>query len=476
MSRLLIQNGTIVTGDDQFAADVFVIGEKIHAIGPELGRRFAVPPDELVDATGCYVFPGGIDAHTHMELPLKTTTSSDTFASGTGAALIGGTTTILDFANQIPGKTLKSAVKDWHAKANGKALCDYGFHVSVTDFNERTRREIAECVDEGITSFKTFMAYKGALMIDDRQMLEIMEEVKIQKGLVLTHAENGDLIDHLVEKFRKAGSLSPKFHPLSRPVIAEAEACSRIIDLARFADCPLYIVHLSSQSGLQRLAPALETGTEQRRSGKSEKPRAPIIAETCPQYLLLDDSVYSQRGFEGAKYVLSPPLRKASDQKHLWAGLGSGMIKVVATDHCAFTSAQRRLGVKDFSKIPNGVPGVEHRMELLYSEGVHKGRLSLQQFVNITSTNPARIFGLHPQKGAIHAGADADLVVFDPNEEHVISSKTHHMNCDYSVYEGVPVTGACRMTILRGKVVVRRGKLLAPAGYGKYLPRQKFEY
>jgi len=466
MSRLLIQNGTIVTGEDQYAADIFIIGEKIHAIGLDLGHRFSVSADEIVDATGCYVFPGGIDAHTHMELPLKATTASDTFASGTGAALIGGTTTILDFANQVPGKTLKAALKDWHAKAKGKAVCDYGFHISVTDFTDRTRREIAECIKAGVTSFKTFMAYKGALMLDDGQLLQVMEEVKKQKGLVLTHAENGDLINFLIEKYRKAGSLGPKFHALSRPSIAEAEACSRIMDLARLADCPLYVVHLSSGDGLGRLAPKL---------CNAEK-RAPLIAETCVQYLVLDDSRYSQRGFEGAKYVLSPPLRTQSDQKHLWAGLASGMIRVVATDHCAFTMAQRRLGVKDFSKIPNGVPGVEHRMELLYSEGVHRGRLTLQQFVNITSVNPAKIFGLHPDKGSISTGADADLVVFDPNEKHVISANSHHMNCDYSIYEGMSLTGACRMTILRGKVVVRRGKLLAPAGYGKFLPRKKFEY
>ena len=466
MSELLIRNGTIVTAEDQFQADVYVRDEKIQAIGPELSRKYAkaLSPEQIIDASGCYVLPGGIDPHTHMDLPLKATSSSDDFESGTIAALHGGTTTIIDFANQVPGKSVKAAIKDWHKKAKGRAVCDYAFHVSVTDFNERTRREIRECVEQGIPSFKTFMAYKGALMIDDRQTLEVMEEVKKQGGIVLTHAENGDLISLLIDKNREEGNLAPKFHALSRPALAEIEACSRIVDLARFSGCPLYIVHMSSGGALERVRSAVEQNAIS----------SPVFVETCVQYLLLDDSLYSKKGFEGAKYVLSPPLRTKQDQETLWKGLGGNLVEVVATDHCPFTMKQRKLGQKDFSKIPNGVPGVEHRLELLFSEGVVRGRLTLQQWVDAVSTKPAKIFGLYPRKGALEVGADADVVVFDPNHQHQLSSKTHHMNCDYSVYEGRAVRGKCRTTVLRGKIAVDRGRLQLSAGAGEFLPRKSF--
>ncbi|OFZ56516.1 MAG: dihydropyrimidinase [Bdellovibrionales bacterium RIFOXYC1_FULL_54_43] len=462
LNDLLITNGMVVTADKKVRADIHVLGEKIAKIAPALSRKLpANPARRVIDAKGCFVFPGGIDAHTHMELPLKETSSSDTFESGTLAALHGGTTTILDFANQVRGGTLKGALDEWHAKARGKAACDYGFHVSVTDFNERTRREIRTCMDQGVTSFKTFTAYKGSLMIDDRQMIEVMKEVRDAGGIVLTHAENGDLIDHLIERFRAEGHYEPRYHALSRPPLAEAEAVSRIIDLANFANCPLYIVHLSSGAGLKRALGA--------RPG-----RAPVFLETCIQYLLLNESAYSKPGFEGAKYVLSPPLRGRGDQKALWAGLASDAVSVVATDHCPFMMAQRELGRKDFSRIPNGIPGVEHRMELLYSEGVAKGRISLEKFVELTSSRAAKIFGLYPRKGAFRPGADADIVIFDPKVRHVISSRTHHMKCDYSVYEGHRLQGKCRTIILRGQVAVDNGIARVGRGFGRFLSREKF--
>ena len=457
MSTLLIKNGTVVTASETFVADIYVEGEKIHSIGKSLNAT----ADRTLDAKGCYVFPGGIDAHTHMELPFMGTHSSDTFESGTLAGLHGGTTTIIDFAIQTQGDSLQSALNQWHEKAQGKAVGDYAFHVAVTDFNDSTRKEIQGLVEKhGVTSFKTFMAYKGALMIDDRQILGLMNETHKHGALVTTHAENGDLADMLVQENRAQGNTAPEFHALSRPPICEAEATGRIIDLAYQGQHPLYIVHMTCEEALDRVKRATE---------RNQK----VFVETCVQYLLLDDSKYKEPDFGGSKYVMSPPLRKKKDQDALWKAIEQNLVEVVATDHCPFCMDQKKMGLKDFSKIPNGAPGVEHRMELMYSEGVAKGRMSLNKFVEVTSTAPARIFGLFPRKGAIAPGFDADLVIFDPTVKHTLSAKTHHMNCDYSAYEGWQVQGKCRTTVLRGTVAVDQGKAHIGKGFGKYIARAK---
>ncbi|MBI4374215.1 MAG: dihydropyrimidinase [Deltaproteobacteria bacterium] len=454
---LLIKNGTVVTASGQYEADVYVVGETIQAIGKDL----KVTADRTIDAHGCYLLPGGVDAHTHMELPFMGTFSSDTFESGTLAALHGGTTTIIDFAIQTKGDSLSHALNQWHERADNRAASDFAFHMAVTDFNEKTRAEIREIIEKrGVTSFKTFMAYKGALMIDDRQMVELMGETRKWGGMVTTHAENGDLVDNLVQQFRKEGKLTPGYHALSRPPICEAEATSRFIDLAFQGNHPCYIVHMTCEEALNRVRAA---------TVRNQK----VYVETCVQYLLLDDSLYFRDGFEGSKYVMSPPLRKKKDQEALWSGINQNLVHVVATDHCPFCMSQKEMGKADFSKIPNGAPGVEHRLELLFSEGVQKGRISLNKFVEVTSTAPARIFGLAPRKGTIAVGSDADLVVFDPTVKQTLSARTHHMNCDYSAYEGWEVQGKCRTTILRGKVVVDEGKQLVEKGFGTYLSRTK---
>jgi len=458
MSKLLIRNGTIVTATDQYHADVLVEDEKISAIAATLN----VGADRVIDAEGCYLFPGGIDAHTHMELPFMGTHASDSFHSGTLAGLHGGTTTIIDFAIQTQGDSLESAIGEWHRKADGHAAGDYAFHCAVTDFNENTRQEIPRVINEhGINSFKTFMAYKGALMVDDRQMFELMKELVKHGGIITTHAENGDMVDHLVQKFLAEGKTEPRYHVLSRPPICEAEASGRVIDLAYQAECPLYIVHMTCEESLARVKAA---------TLRHQK----VHAETCVQYLLLDDSLYFQEGFEGAKVVMSPPLRKPKDQEALWAAINQNLVQHVATDHCPFCSDQKEMGIDNFSKIPNGAPGIEHRVELMYSEGVHQGRISLNKFVEVTSTLAAKIFGLFPRKGTIAVGSDADIIVFDPERKHTISADTHHMRVDYSAYEGWEVQGKCRTTILRGTVAVDDGLACVDEGFGNYLPRGPF--
>ncbi len=458
MSSLLIKNGTVVTATDRYEADIYVEGEQVRAIGRDLDYS----ADRTLDAHGCYVIPGGIDPHTHMELPFMGTYASDTFYSGTLAGLHGGTTSIIDFAIQSHGKSLNHAVDSWHEKADGHAVGDYAFHCAVTDFNENTKKEIPSIInDRGINSFKTFMAYKGALMVDDGQMFQLMEELVEHGGILTTHAENGDMVEQLVNRFLAEGKTAPKYHVLSRPPECEAEASGRVIDLANQTGSSLYIVHMTCEEALQRVKAA---------TLRNQK----VHVETCIQYMVLDESLYFQEGFEGAKVVMSPPLRKAKDQEALWAGINQNLVNTVATDHCPFCMDQKAMGIDDFSKIPNGMPGVEHRMELMYSKGVVDGRISLNKFVDTTSTAAAKIFGLFPKKGTIAVGSDADIVIFDPNVKHTLSVDTHHMNCDYSAYEGWELTGKCRTTILRGKVVIDEGKADVEEGYGQYLPRGKF--
>lgn len=453
---ILIKNGNVVTATDNYLADIFIDGEVVVTIGKDLN----VEADEIIDATGKIVFPGGIDPHVHLEMPFMGTYSSDSYETGTRAALYGGTTTVIDFILQTQGQSLQSAYDEWSARASGNAIGDYSFHMAVTDFNNETKKEIKHFIEDiGITSFKTFMAYKGALMIDDRQMIGLMEEVKKCGGLINVHATNGDMIDYLVQKHREEGKLSPLYHYLSQPEITEAEASERFIDMASYTGCPGYIVHLTCEGALN----AVRSAT--RRNQK-------IFVETCIQYLLLDASLY-EKDFEGAKWVMSPPLREKKDQETLWAGINQGIVNVVATDHCPFMWEQKLMGKDDFSKIPNGHPAIENRIELLFSEGVSKGKITLNKFVEVACTNPAKIFGMFPRKGTIAIGSDADIVIFNPEEKHTLSAKTHHMNVDYSGYEGWELTGKVKTVLLRGKVAINDNTCKLNKGEGKFIKRDK---
>jgi dihydropyrimidinase len=453
---LLIKNGRIITSAEDYHADIFIEDEFITSIGNHLTNK----ADEVIDAEGLLIFPGGIDPHVHLDMPFMGTYSSDNYETGTLAALHGGTTMVIDFILQTQGKSLHHALEAWQSRSNGNCYGDYSFHMAVTDFNDDTKKEIIEMVEqEGITSFKTFMAYKGALMIDDKQMVALMQEVKKCGGMVTVHATNGDMIDYLIGKHRGEGKLTPLYHYLSQPEITEAEATGRFADMAYYTGVTAYVVHMTCEGALNHIRDI-------------EKRNQKVYAETCIQYLILDASLY-ERNFEGAKWVMSPPLRQKKDQDTLWAGINQGTVQIVATDHCPFMWEQKKMGEEDFSKIPNGHPAIENRMELLFTEGVQKGKITLNKFVEVTSTNAAKIFGMFPRKGCIAIGSDADLVLFDPEKEHTISSSTHHMNVDYSAYEGWKLKGKCQTTILRGKVAVDKGEVKIEKGYGKFVRRSK---
>lgn len=452
---ILIKNGRIVTASDDYIADVLIEGEIVKAIG----RSLEVEADKVIDASGKLILPGGIDPHVHLDMPFMGTFSSDSYETGTRAALYGGTTMVIDFILQKQGHTLREALEEWRGRSNGNCYGDYSFHMAVTDFNDHTKPEIAEMVAEGIVSFKTFMAYKGALMIDDRQMIGLMEEVKKCGGLINVHATNGDMIDYLVAKFKAEGKRAPLYHYLSQPEITEAEASERFTDMAYYTGCPGYIVHMTCEGALNAVRQAT------RRNQK-------MFVETCIQYLVLDASLY-EKDFEGAKWVMSPPLRERKDQEALWAGINQGLVQVVATDHCPFKWEQKLMGKDDFSKIPNGHPAIENRMELLYSEGVDKGRITVNKFVEVACTNPAKIFGMFPRKGTIAVGSDADIVIFHPNEKHVLSADSHHMNVDYSGYEGWEITGKVKTVLLRGQIAIEDGECRIEKGYGQFIKRNK---
>ena len=452
---ILIKNGTVVTAADLHRADVLIEGEHVKAIGHDLNAEGA----EVIDAKGMFVMPGGIDPHVHLDMPFMGTFSSDNYETGTLAALHGGTTTVIDFILQTQGKSLRHALEQWQGRMNGNLYGDLSWHMAVTDFNDDTKKEVKEMIEqEGITSFKTFMAYKGALMIDDRQMVGLMNEVKAHGGIVTVHATNGDMIDFLVQKNRAEGNMAPLYHYLSQPEITEAEATGRFADMASYTGVPAYIVHMTCEGALNHVRDAA------RRNQR-------VLAETCIQYLLLDASLYEKS--DGAKWVMSPPLREKKDIAALWGAIDQGTVQVVATDHCPFTMEQKAMGKDDFSKIPNGHPAIEHRMELLFSEGVNKKRITLNKFVEVTATNPAKIFGMFPRKGTIGIGSDADIILLDPNEKHILSAKTHHMNTDYSGYEGMELTGRVKTTILRGQVAVHYGEVRINKGYGKFVKRAK---
>src|ERR671913_1198116 len=452
---ILIKNGTIVTATDQYLGDVLVEGEKITTIGTAL----AMPADRVIDARGKFVMPGGIDVHTHMDMPFGGTTSADDFESGTIAAAFGGTTTIVDFAIQYRGETLHQAFETWSQKAAGKAAIDYGFHMIITELTDQVEEEMDAMVRQGVSSFKLFMAYPGVFMLDDASIFRAMLRTGKNGGTICMHAENGGVIDVLVKKALAEGKTAPKYHALTRPARAEGEATHRAIALAEMADVPVYIVHLSA-------AEALEMVTEARDRG------LPAYAETCPQYLFLSYDNYEEPGFEGAKYVMSPPLRPKETQERLWRGLAGNDLQAISTDHCPFCMKEQKvMGQDDFSKIPNGAPGIETRMSLVYDGGVRQGRISLNRWVELTSTSPAKIFGLFPRKGTIAPGSDADIVIFNPEKTTTLSAKSLHMKVDYNPYEGRKVTGVSEVVISRGKVIVEDGKFTGRTGAGEFIKR-----
>ncbi len=452
---LLIKNGRIITATDDYTADIFVEDETITLIG----RNLNVQADRKIDATGKYVIPGGIDVHTHLDMPFGGTTSSDDFETGTIAAAYGGTTSIIDFAIQFRGQTMRAALDNWFAKADGKAAIDYSFHMIVTELPDSAIPDMDAMVREGVTSFKLFMAYPGVFMVDDATIFKALLRTRENGALVCMHAENGGAIDVLVKKALAEGKTEPKYHALTRPTRAEGEATGRCMALAEMAGVPIYIVHLSCADALAEVKEARERGL-------------PAYAETCPQYLFLSYEDYERPDFEGAKYVMSPPLREKWNQEVLWKGLANGHLQVVSTDHCPFCfKEQKELGRGDFSKIPNGAPGIETRLVLLYDGGVLRGRFSLNRFVDLVSTAPAKLFGLFPRKGTIAVGSDADIVVFDPDAEMTISAKTHHMRVDYNPYEGYRVRGLPQIVVSRGRVIVENGAFVGRAGHGRFLKR-----
>ncbi len=455
----VIKNGTIVTATDTYASDLGISDGRISAIGQGLPVENA---GKVIDAAERQVMPGGIDVHTHLDMPFGGTTSSDDFQTGTIAAAFGGTTTLIDFAIQYKGQTLRQAFDGWMAKAEGKAATDYAFHCIITDLGDAQLEEMGQLVREGVSSFKLFMAYPGVFMLDDATIFRAMSQAAKYGGLICMHAENGGVIDVIVRRALAEGKRAPKYHALTRPTTAEAEATSRAIALAEMAGAPVYIVHLSCNEALEKVREARDRGL-------------PAYAETCPQYLFLSIENFDVPGFEGAKYVFTPPLREKWHQEKLWQGLAKDTLQVVSTDHCPFCyKEQKELGKDDFTKIPNGGPGIEHRMSLVYSGGVHGKRFSANRFVQLVSTAPAKLFGLYPRKGTIAVGSDADLVLFDPNEEQVISAKTHHMRVDYSMFEGIRIKGVAKTVLSRGRVVIEGGKFVGRPGAGEFVRRQTY--
>lgn len=454
---VLIKNGEIVTATDRMKADLSIKNGKIVAMGQNLDLRHG---DHLIDASGALVFPGGIDVHTHLDMPFMGSFSTDDFESGTVAAAFGGTTGVIDFVMPGRAQSMREALEIWHQKAKGKAVIDYAFHMAITRYDDAIASEMADIVAQGVTSFKAFMAYKGSIGIDDEALFKAMRRTRELGALLSVHAEHADVINVLVADMLAQGKTHPRYHALSRPAACEAEATHRAIALAKLAERSLYVVHLSTEEGLHHIQRAQQEGYQ-------------VLAETCPQYLLLDDSRYDEPEFGGAKYVMSPPLRKPSDNEALWHGLANGSVQIVATDHCPFNfGTEKSRGRDNFAMIPNGAPGIENRMALLYTYGVATGRISLNRFVEVFATNPAKQFGLHPRKGTIAIGADADLVVFDPTVRGRISAKTHHQRVDYNPFEGFETIGAPTHVLVNGQIVVEGDSFVGEPGGGRYLARQ----
>ncbi|MGW4747493.1 dihydropyrimidinase [Streptomyces sp. NPDC004290] len=460
-TRTLIRGGLVVTASDETHADVLIEHGRVVALAAPGSQQWTA--DQVIDASQKYVIPGGVDAHTHMELPFGGTFASDTFETGTRAAAWGGTTTIVDFAVQSRGDSLRAGLDAWHEKAEGKCAIDYAFHMIMSDVNESTLKEMPKLVQQGVPSFKLFMAYPGVFYSDDGQILRAMQQAGDTGGLIMMHAENGIAIDVLVEQALARGETDPRYHGEVRKALLEAEATHRAIQLARVAGAPLYVVHVSAQEAVAELAAARDLGL-------------PVFGETCPQYLFLSTDNLAEPDFEGAKYVCSTPLRPKEHQAALWRGLRTNDLQVVSTDHCPFCfTGQKDLGRGDFSKIPNGLPGVENRMDLLH-QAVVDGHISRRRWIEIACASPARMFGLYPQKGTIAPGTDADIVIYDPHATQTLSAETHHMNVDYSAYEGKTVTGQVETVLSRGEVIVDRRKYVGHAGHGVFVPRGLCQY
>ena len=456
---VLIKGGRVITAADDYVADIYVEDETVTLIGESLD----VGADKVVDATGKYVLPGLVDPHTHLDMPFGGTTTIDDVESGQTAAAFGGTTCHVDFIIQPQGSTFADAVAEWRAKANGKQVIDMGYHMAVTDLAEGgTLEELASLPDEGITSYKLFMAYKGALMVDDETLFRTMEVAARTGALVMVHAENGDAIDVLVKQALAEGKTDPKYHALTRPPETEGEATNRAIQLSRVAGSPLYVVHVSCKEAIEPIELARDKGWD-------------VWGETCTQYFFIDYTYLERPDFEGAKYVYTPPPRSIENQEVLWHAVRSDILSAISTDHCAFLwDGQKSLGKDDFSKIPNGGPGLENRLHMIHEFGVRTGRISLNRMVELLATNPAKLFGLYPRKGTIAPGSDADIVVFDPEKRHLVTAATQHSKTDYNLYEGTEVTGSPELVMLRGTVLVDAGELAVEPGVGQFVERAAF--
>ena len=453
---LLIKNGTIITAESTSQKDILIEGDKISRIEPNI----IIDGIEIINAIGKYVIPGGVDVHTHLDMPLGDIVSRDDFETGTRAAAFGGTTTIIDYATQTRGMRMQEALEHWHRKATGKAFIDYGFHMIVTELGNSFDEDIKDIIRAGVTSFKLFMAYPGSLMVGDETIFQALKISSEYGGLICLHAEDGNDIDIRVKQALEAGNISPKYHALTRPPSTEAIAVKRAIELAAKAKAPLYIVHISSSDALKEV----EHGKQM---------NLPVLGETCPQYLFLSIDDIDRPNFEGAKYVFTPPVRERDHQEALWQGIKLNIIDVVATDHCPFNFiGDKELGHDNFSKIPNGGPGIENRLHLLFEGGVNKKRISLNRWVDLVSTRPAKIFGLFPRKGTISIGSDADIVIWDPNKEHIISARTHHMRVDYNMYDGTKIMGDATTVLLRGKIIISEGKWQGRLKHGTFLTRK----
>jgi dihydropyrimidinase len=456
---VLIRGGRIVTAADDYVGDVFIDGERISLLGESLD----VLADRVIDASGKYVLPGAVDPHTHLDMPFGGTTTIDDVESGQAAAAVGGTTCHVDFIIQPPGSTFAAAVDDWKAKADGRQLIDMGYHMAVTDLKQGgTLEELATLPDQGITSYKLFMAYKGALMVDDETLFRTMQVAAETGALVMVHAENGDAIDVLVKEALAAGNTDPVWHARTRPPETEGEATNRAIQLARVAGSPLYVVHVSCKESVEPIALAREKGWD-------------VWGETCTQYFFVDETFLERPNFEGGKYVYTPPPRHKANQDVLWNAVRTDVLSAISTDHCAFLwDGQKTMGRDDFSKIPNGGPGLDDRVRMIHHFGVREGRVSLNRMVELLSTNPAKLFGLYPRKGTIAVGSDADVVIFDPEKPRTISAASQLSKSDYNLYEGTEVVGDVETVLLRGQVIVDGGELVGKPGVGEFVPRARF--
>jgi dihydropyrimidinase len=451
----LIKNGRIITATDDYHADIYIENETITTIGVNLPNK----ADKTIDAKGKLVIPGAIDPHVHMELPFGGTVSSDSFETGTRAAAWGGTTTIIDFAIQYHGKTFQQTLDDWDAKAEGKCAIDYSYHLAVTEYEAKHKPEFKKVVDRGISTFKIFLAYPNVFMIDDTTMFRVMQSAGEAGGMTLVHAENGIAIQQMIDNLVAEGKLEPKYHAQSRPPTMQADGVARALRVGEVAKAPVFIVHVSCEAAMNEIVRSRDEGNAS-------------FGETCTQYLFLDESYYDKPNFEGAKYVFTPPLVPKENIEPLWKGLKLGYLQEVSTDHCPFNfKGQKELGRGDFRKIPNGGPGVEDRLSLVYQGGVIERGFSLNKWVDITSTASAKMFGMFPKKGTIAVGSDADIVIFNPDTKRTISAKTHHMNCDYSLFEGMQIQGAVETVLSRGKTIVENNQYLGKPGDGKFLKR-----